>query len=125
MNGYSVKIKETSKELTAKERVSFKDTTAAVKLDEATKEAPVEITPVCYGVLEIHNDNASDQDYENYVLVDKYTGTKYVTGSKSFWSSFTQIAEEMEDATEEWGVKVYRSPSKNFVGRDFITCTII
>lgn len=125
MNGYSVKIKETSKELTAKERVSFKDTTAAVKLDEATKEAPVEIMPVCYGVLEIHNDNATDQDYENYVVVDKPTGIKYVTGSKSFWSSFTQIAEEMADAGEEWGVKVFRSPSKNYVGRDFITCTII
>ena len=125
MNGYSVKIKETSKELTAKERVSFKDTTAAVKLDEATKEAPVEIMPVCYGVLEIHNDNATDQDYENYVVVDKYTGTKYVTGSKSFWASFIQIAEEMAGADEDWGVKVYRSPSKNYVGRDFITCTII
>lgn len=125
MNGYSVTIKEVSRELTAKEKVSFKDTTNAIKLDEATKAGAVKIYPDFYGILEIHNDKTSDPDYENYVVVDKSTGEKYVTGSASFWSSFISIADEMNGSGEEWGVEVYRSPSKNYVGRDFITCAII
>ena len=51
-------------------------------------------------------------------------GTKYVTGSSSFWSSFEEIYTEMEGEDEEWGVRVYRSPSKNYTGKDFITCSI-
>ena len=121
---YSVKIQSTSKELTAKERIALKDTTGAIKLDEATKEAPVIIMPVMYGVLEIHNDKAEPTDYENYILVDE-NGEKYVTGSASFWSAFSEIADEMIGEDEEWGVKVYRVPSKNYAGRDFLTCSII
>ena len=121
---YSAKILETSKELTKKEKVNLKDTTAAIKIDEVTKEGPVIIYPAFYGVLEIHNDKATPEDYENYIVVDK-GGDKYVTGSHSFWSAFKAIAEEMEGEDEEWGVKVYRLPSKNYTGRDFLTCCII
>lgn len=125
MRGYEVKIKEVSRELSAKEKVSFKNTTGAVKLDEATKGGSVSVFPAYYGVLLIHNEKSDDKDYENYVLVDKNTGEKYVTGSKSFWSSFMEIADEMSDSEEEWGVEIFRSPSKNYQGRDFITCNII
>lgn len=121
---YSVKIQSTSKELTAKERIALKDTTGAVKLDEATKDGAVIIMPVFYGVLNIHNEKADPTEYNNYILVDE-NGTKYVTGSTSFWTAFCQIAEEMENESEEWGVKVYRVPSKNYAGRDFLTCSII
>ena len=121
---YSAKIIETSKELTKKEKVNLKDTTAAIKIDEATKEGAVIIYPAFYGILEIHNDKATPEDYENYIVVDK-GGDKYVTGSQSFWSAFKAIADEMEGEEEEWGVKVYRLPSKNYTGRDFLTCCII
>ena len=33
MTGYSVEIKETSRELTAKQRIALKDTSDAIKLD--------------------------------------------------------------------------------------------
>ena len=124
MRGYSVSISEVSKELTAKERVYFKDTTSAVKLDEATQGQEIIINPDYYGILTVHNEKTDDKEYENYVIVDK-TGDKYVTGSLSFWTSFTDIAQEMKDSDEEWGVKVYRVPSKNYKGKDFITCSII
>ena len=122
---YSVSIIETSKQLTAKERIALKDTTAAIKLDEATKEAPVIINPGFYGVLGIHNVKADPQDYENYVIVDAETGDKYITGSESFWNSFLEIAAEMQGEDEAWSIKVYRLPSKNYAGRDFLTCSII
>lgn len=123
MNGYSVQIKEVSKELSAKERIALKDTTNAVKLDVATQEGSVSINPEMWAVLAIHNEKSANSDYDNYIVVDK-DGTKYVTGSASFWSSFMDIFNEMQGEAEEWGVRVYRSPSKNYQGKDFITCSI-
>ena len=123
MNGYSVSIKESSRELTAKQRVALKDTTSAIKLDEATQVEPVIINVDMYAVLAIHNEKSENPDYENYIVVDK-NGTKYVTGSASFWSSFMDIFTEMEGEDEAWTLKVYRVPSKNYKGKDFITCSI-
>ena len=123
MTGYLVEIEETSKELSAKERIKIKDTTDAVKLDEATQSGAIVINPSMYAVLNIHNEKSDNVDYNNYIIVDK-DGTKYVTGSTSFWSSFMNIYEEMSGESEEWGIKVYRAPSKNYKGKDFITCSI-
>ena len=124
MEGYSVSIKETSKQLSAKERIQFKDTTSAKKIDEESQNGDFIITPSFYGILEVHNEKSDNVDYENYVIVDE-SGDKYVTGSASFWSSFMDIAKEMEGETEEWAVKVFRVPSKNYKGKDFLTCSII
>lgn len=123
MNGYSVSIKESSRELTAKQRIALKDTTNAVRLDEATQVEPVIINVDMYAILAIHNEKSENPDYDNYIVVDK-NGTKYVTGSASFWSSFMDIFTEMEGDDEEWALKVYRVPSKNYKGKDFITCSI-
>lgn len=123
MIGYSVSIKESSRELTAKQRIALKDTTGAVKLDEATQVEPVIINVDMYAILAIHNEKSENPDYENYIVVDK-NGTKYVTGSASFWSSFMDIFTEMEGEDEAWSLKVYRVPSKNYKGKDFITCSI-
>lgn len=124
MNGYSVEIAETNKELTAKERIRLKDTSDAIKLDEATKEGEIAITPVAYAVLQIHNEKSENKDYNVYLIEDT-NGTKYVTGSESFFTSFMDIFTEMEGETEEWQVKAYRLPSKNYKGKEFLTCSII
>ena len=121
---YSVQVKEVSKELTHKERVQITDLTDCVKLDKATQEGAVLIDLDFYAVLEIHNEKADDKDYENYVIVDK-NGTRYLTGSKSFFNNLVDICEEMEDSDEEWQIKAYRKPSKNREGKDFITCSIV
>lgn len=124
MVGYEVTIKETSKTLTAKERIQLKDTTDAIKLDKATQEADVIIDVDYYAELEIHNEKSDDKDYANYVIVAK-NGNRYVTGSPSLWSSFINIFKEMENETEAWSIKVYRMPSKNREGKDFLTCSVI
>lgn len=123
MKNYKVEIKESSKELSARERISLKDTTNAIKLDEALAEGNVIITPVDYAILGIHNEKADDKDYENYIIVDK-SGTKYVTGSSSFWSSFIEIYEEMKGEDEEYSILAYRVESKNYKGKYFLTCSI-
>lgn len=124
MQGYSVSIKETSKKLSAKQRIQIKDTTDCVKLDEATQENALIIQPDFYAILAIHNEKSDNVDYENYVIVDK-DGTKYVTGSESFFTSFIGIYEEMANEDEEWGIKAYRMPSKNYKGKEFLTCSVV
>lgn len=124
MTGFEAKIREASKQLSAKERVKFKDTTNAVQLDEATKDNPLRIAPDFYVILDIHNEHSEDKDYVKYVIVSK-EGTKYVTGSESFFSSFKAIVDEMGGTDEEYEVEVYRLPSKNYKGKEFLTCSIV
>lgn len=122
---YEVKIKSTSKELTARERVLLKDTRNAIKLDEAVNETPLVITPDYYAVLDIHNENSKeDKDFENYLIVD-VGGNKYVTGSHSFYDAFTEIVEEMDGTGEEYQIEIYKLDSKNYKGKKFITCSIV
>lgn len=124
MTGFEAKIREASKELSAKERVKFKDTTNAVQLDEVTKENPLVIAPDFYVILDIHNEKSEDKDYVKYILVDK-SGTKFVTGSESFFSAFISIFDEMAGTDEDYEIEVYRLPSKNYKGKEFLTCSIV
>jgi hypothetical protein len=124
MTGFEAKIREASKELTAKERVKFKDTTNAIQLDEATKENPLVIAPDFYVILDIHNERSEDKDYVKYIVVDK-AGNKFVTGSESFFTAFKSIFEEMGGTNEDYEIEVYRLPSKNYKGKEFLTCSIV
>lgn len=122
---YEVKINSTSKELTARERVMLKDTRNAIKLDEAVSETPLVISPDYYAVLDIHNEKSKeDKDFQNYAVVDT-DGNKYVTGSTSFFEAFTEIVEEMDGTGEEYQIEIYKLDSKNYKGKQFITCSIV
>ena len=127
MTGYSVKVVESSKELTKKEQVMFKDLSDAINLSEFIDEhaGAVVIDVDSYVELAIHNEHAKDgqnKDYTNYVVVDK-NGQRYYTGSESFWSSFRDIFSDMEWYEEEWSLKVYKKQSKG--KKDFITCSVV
>ena len=128
MKNYEVKIKSTSKELTAKERVMLKDTSNAIKLDSAIpdKDTKLVIDPDFYAVLGVHNEKSKDRkDFEQYVVIDK-GGNKYVTGSNSFYEAFSSIVDEMEDSGEEdFQIEVYKLDSKNYADKQFITCSIV
>ena len=125
MIGYSVKVVECTKDLTAKERVKIKDTTNAIKLDEATQGGSIVIAYDYHAVLAIHNEKLDDPDYRQYVVVDT-AGNKYVTGSESFFTAMTEIVDEMSAAGEtDYELEVYRMDSKNYKGKQFITCSIV
>ena len=124
MEGYSVNIREVSRGITAKERVKLKDTTNAIALDEVTQEAKFVFEPDYYAILDVHNEQSEDKDYIKYVIVDK-AGTKLVTGSDSFFTSFKSIMDEMAGCDEEFSIEAYRMPSKNYKGKEFITCSIV
>lgn len=129
-SNYSATITESSRELSARERVMFKDTQNAVSINELAEEAHKEgakafIEGVAgYVVLDIHNDKSDDKDYKNYLVIDK-DGQKYVTGSQAFWNSFKSIYEEMEDETEPWSIEINLLPSKNYKGKNVLTCSLI
>ena len=122
---YTVKIKESSKELTPKERIMYKDVSIAVKLDEEVDEtSSVEITPVAYVVLDVHNDKAKDkQDYTKYIIVGA-DGKRYTTGSPSFWESFMNIWSELGDSGD-YVLRCYKRDSKNYQGKQFLTCSLV
>lgn len=124
MTGYSVKIVNASKELSARDRVAVKDTTNAIALDDATKDSPLVIAIDYYVELAVHNEKSEDKDYKKYVVVDK-TGNKFVTGSESFFTAMLEIMEEMADSGEDFEIQVYRMPSKNYKGKEFLTCSIV
>lgn len=126
MTGYSVKISSSSKELTKKERVMLKDTGDALKLDEVIQGEPIIINPDYWVTLMVHNEKSDNVDYLVYLIVDK-NGTKYVTGSESFWTTFSDIWDEMTGDVndEEWQLKCYKLDSKNYKGKQFITCSVI
>lgn len=127
-NGYSVKVAESSKSLSAREKLMYSDTTNATKLDDlVTPETSVTITPVDYVVLSVHNENSENKDYEVYVIVDA-DGTKYVTGSSSFWNSFADIWDVMhsdDGSAESYQVEAFKKESKNYKGKYFLTCSVI
>lgn len=124
MEGYSTRIIEASKELSKKETVMLKDTSDCIKLDEALKDGAITFKPSYYAVVEVHNEKSDNKDYRVYVVADE-VGNKYVTSSDSFFESFKDIYSYMHESNEDWLLKVYKLDSKNYTGRQFITCSII
>lgn len=127
MEGYKVEIVHSTKELTVREKIRIKDLSNAIQLDEATQqEGNVVIDFDYYVILNVHNEfSKDDKDYNKFVIVDK-GGNKFVTGSESFMTSLEEIVDEMADAGEtDFEIEVYRKDSKNYTGKQFLTCTIV
>lgn len=126
---YKAKVAESSRELTAKEKIMLKDTSNAFSLDELTQEAQFNNEKLIlnidyYVTIDVHNDKADDKDYQQFILVDK-DGKKYYTGSTSFINNFIDIFEELTEAGEEVTIEIYRKESKNYKGKEFITCSVV
>lgn len=125
MTGYAVQIIDSSKELSARDRISLKNFDEMIALDEAVNaETPRLIIDVSdYVVASVHNEKSDNVDYEKYIIIDK-AGQRYITGSQPFFSSFKEIWDEMEGENEDWGITVYKRESNNYKGKEFLTCTI-
>ena len=125
MEGYNVSVIRATKELTPREKIRVKDFSNAVSLDEATKDGKITITYDYHVVLAVHNEKSDNKDYYKVVLVDG-DGTKYVTGSEAFLTTLEQIVDEMIDAGEsDFELEIYRKDSKNYKGKQFLTCSIV
>lgn len=128
-SNYTATITESSREFSAKERVMFKDLGNAESMIDYARAAMEQggkatIDVADFAVISIHNEATDDVDYTNYLLIDK-NGNKYYTGSESFWNSFKNIYNEMKDSDEEWGIELNLLPSKNYKGKEILTCSLI
>lgn len=122
---YKAMVEDASWTMTAREKLRYTDLTDAIQLDEATQSGDVIIDVDKWAVINVHNEKSDSVDYMKYVIIDN-DGQVYVTGSETFWKSFVQIYEVMSDDGETtYSIKVYRRESKNYKGKDFITCRII
>ena len=128
MADYSAKVSFTSKEVSARERIKLKDTGNYTRLDEATQIEDVTIDLDYYAIVDVHNEKAQsgDKDYQQVITVDK-NGTYYSTGSTSYLNALENIMSELvvEGDSGEISIRVYRRPSKNRTGKDFITCSLV
>lgn len=127
MTNYKTDIRESSKELSTREKIKLKDLTSAIAIDKVVEpEKPLVIAPDFYAYLSIHNEKLpeNEQDYKTMVIVDK-SGTKYYTGSDSAISSFVDIFDEMIETAEPFEIEFYKRESKNYSGKHFITCSLV
>lgn len=123
MENYKVTIIESSRELTAKERVAIKTFANAQPLDVPEMNGAI-IEPKDWAVVSVHNEKSDNVDYEKYLIIGN-DGNRYVTGSKPFWTSFRGIWDEMVGTEESWGFVVRHVQSKNHRDKEFIICEII
>lgn len=121
MANYNVEIIETSCELSKKQRVQLK-TNPGKKLDELT---PVVIDNISgYAKLRIDNPNVkSNPTYEHFVIFTS-DGDMFYTGSPSFMEGFMSIWDEME-GEPDWGIEVYKQDSRNYPGKQFMSCRLV
>ena len=129
-SNYAVTIEQSSKELSARETVMFKDLGNATQLNKLAEEAHASGAKAIvenikdYVVLDVHNEASEDVDYKQYVIVDG-NGDKYYTGSQPFFNSFMDIYNEMAKSGEDWSIQLNLLPSKNYTGKTVLTCSLI
>ena len=123
-SNYKAVVAETSGQLTAKQKLQISDTTGATQLIQVTAENDIILKPAAWAVIDIHNEKSDDVDYKNYVIIDT-EGKAYVTGSTTFWESFVNIYDTMSGTDEDYEVRIFQKPSKNYNGKAFLTCSVM
>lgn len=125
MAEYKAMVESASWEMTAREKLRYTDFTDVIQIDEATQAGDIIIDVDKWLVVQVHNEKSDTIDYKKYIIIDQ-EGQAYVTGSESFWRSFIEIYEVMSEEEETvYSIKAYRRESKNYKGKDFLTCRII
>ena len=125
MADFVSRVTYVSKDIDAKTKIRLKDTTNALKIDEAVNDGTLRISVDYYAVLSIHNEKADPKDYEQILIVDT-EGQKFVTGSPSFRRSLSDIIDDLSDAgITEYELDCYKRPSKNYSGKYYLTCSLV
>ena len=99
---YNTKIVSSSRELTAKERITLKDFNDCIGLDTVTNDTDgIILDPDVIVEVQVHNERAKDdKDYSTIIILDK-NGTKYSTSSNSLRDSISDIMDELTDLSDD------------------------
>lgn len=123
---YKSEIINTSLENMSKvELVAMKDVTDCILLERFLEDNGEEVIIEVADFVELHvqNDKSESKEYDVLIIVDK-NGQKYKTGSDSFKRAFLDIFSELHGESG-WAIKVFGKPSKNYNGKNFLTCSVV
>lgn len=124
---YNVTIVESSRKLTAREKLKFTDVSPMVHLDSVCADDGTRFilsAPAAWAQVNVENNAAENPNYTVYVVQSK-DGTLYMTSSESFWTAFRQVFDTMAGEEEEYDIEVFKTPSKNYKGKCFLSCSIL
>ena len=123
---YTAKVTETMQDLTAREKIALKDFESCAKLNDIIKDEALTLSIANVVKVEVHNEHSKQNTDYNVFIVVTSDGKKYRTGSESFYESYCDIIDELNDAGEDTSAvdfKLYKVKSNNFDG-DFIKCAL-
>ena len=128
-SNYKVTIEYSAKELTAKEKIQLKDITDSYSLDSLTQESENKSVIIIVSnvvVLNVHNEKAENTNYSKLVIIDN-EGNKFTSSSNSLTEKVCDIIDDLKDIdyTDDITLKIYRKDSKNFKGKQFLTCSLM
>lgn len=124
---YNTKVVSTSREITAQEKFLIKDFNDAIGLDSVVTDSEGIILDIdIIAEVQVHNEHAKDdKDYTTIVIITT-DGTKYTTSSNSVRDAISDIMDECkEEGIEDYKLKIFKKPSKNYAGKSFMTASIV
>ena len=124
---YNTKVVTTSREITAQEKFLIKDFNDAIGLDSVVTDSEGIILDIdIIAEVQVHNEHAKDdKDYTTIVIITT-DGTKYTTSSNSVRDAISDIMDECKDVgIEDYKLKIFKKPSKNYAGKSFMTASIV
>lgn len=124
---YTAEITNSSRELSARDKIYFKDMSNHVRIDTEVEnnENNLEIEVADFVEVDIHNDMADTPDYSVLVIIGS-DGTTFRTGSESLKQAFLDMFYDMRAESEEpFKIRCYSVPSKNRDKATFLKCSII
>lgn len=124
---YNTKVVSTSREITAQEKFLIKDFNDAIGLDSVVTDSEGIILDIdIIAEVQVHNEHAKDdKDYTTIVIITR-EGTKYTTSSNSVRDAISDIMDECKDeGIEDYKLKIFKKPSKNYAGKSFMTASIV
>ena len=124
---YNTKVVSTSREITAQEKFLIKDFNDAIGLDSVVTDTEGIILDIdIIAEVQVHNEHAKDdKDYTTIVIITT-DGTKYTTSSNSVRDAISNIMDECKDeGIEDYKLKIFKKPSKNYAGKSFMTASIV
>lgn len=126
MANYEVKINRSSRKMDFVETVKVKDFMLGESLDRMVQPGlDTLVSYEAYALLDVHNENVENKDYQVIVIFDK-DGQMYYTGSASFINKLMDILDSAAEAnyTGDITIRVVKMESKKRQGKHFITCSL-
>lgn len=131
-NTYESKIVYSSRELTPIEKIKLKDLGNTLSLDEELDTSDgnkIVFKLELVLLIDIKNSRSKsgNTNYSVTVVVDADTGIRYRTSSESFTNAISEIIDDLADndiPLTDVSIVAYRKPSKNYSGKNFLTCAL-